>query len=192
MGTLLAVAGSVSSLSAQSRVNDRDVESMMHNLRDDSKSFQPMFDNALKSSVIRKTSREKEGRTLAASFAKQTNGMLNTFKKTRKADLTLPPVLSTAAQIQEVIDVAQLNGSVITKWEKVKTELQQVSSSFGMNDPLAEESGPLGPGAEDASVSLSPGRRTGAFGATGSEMPAGFAGNSCAMQRTELMLSDHS
>ena len=41
---------------AQGRINDKDLENLIRNLRDDAKSFRPVFSAGLKKSTIRKTS----------------------------------------------------------------------------------------------------------------------------------------
>ena len=121
---------------AQSRVNDRDMESMMRNLKDDAKSFQPGFNDAVKRSVIRKTSQEKDAKDLVGRFVKQTDAMLNNFKRSRKADRDLPLVLGTAAQIDRIISTISLNPQTNSRWEKIRVELRQVANANGMADPL--------------------------------------------------------
>ncbi len=121
---------------AQTRVNDKDLESLMRNLRDDAKSFQPSFNDAAKRSVIRKTSQEKDAKDLVARFVKQTESMLNRFKSTKKADRDLPNVLGTAAQIDKIVSSLTLNPQTMSRWQRVRAELHQVSSAYGMPDPL--------------------------------------------------------
>src|ERR1700758_5277975 len=74
---------------AQKRVSDRDVEALMKNLREDSKSFRENFDAALKKSAIRRTSQEKDAKGLIASFEKQTDSMFSEFKKTKRGDVAV-------------------------------------------------------------------------------------------------------
>jgi hypothetical protein len=117
---------------AQSRINDKDLENLMRNLKDDAKSFRPAFESDLKKSTIRKTSREKDARELAARLEKQSDSMLNHFKSTKKADADLPAVRSTAQQIDAVVRQLNLGPQTTSRWNKIQTELQQVSSAFGI------------------------------------------------------------
>ncbi len=117
---------------AQNRINDKDLEGLMRNLRDDAKSFQPTFNSAISKSTIRKTSREKDAKNLVASFIKQTDAALNNFKKTRKADANAQNVMSTGQQIDRLVYSLNLGGQTASKWDKIRTELQHVAGAFGL------------------------------------------------------------
>ncbi|HVW76605.1 MAG TPA: hypothetical protein VHB45_03260 [Alloacidobacterium sp.] len=120
-------------LHAQTRVSDRDVEALMRNLKDDSKSFRENFDNALKKSAIRRTSQEKDAKGLVASFEKQTDSMLSEFRKTRKGDVAVESTISNAQEIERLIHNLQLDPKTLGEWEKIRTELQHVSAAFGIH-----------------------------------------------------------
>jgi hypothetical protein len=129
-------------VNAQGRINDKDLESLMRNLRDDAKSFKPTFNSAIAKSTIRKTSREKDAKNLVGSFIKQTESALNDFKKTRKADANVQNVMSTGQQIDKLVYGLNLGGQTASKWEKIRTELQQVASAFGLPNPAASTAAP--------------------------------------------------
>lgn len=122
-------------LHAQSRVSDKDVEALMRNLKDDSKSFRENFDAALKKSAIRRTSQEKDAKSLVASFAKQTDSMLNEFKKTKKGDVAVESTISNAQEIERLMHNLQLDPKTLSEWEKVRVELGHVSAAFGIHVP---------------------------------------------------------
>jgi hypothetical protein len=121
---------------AQGRTNDQDMANLMRNLRDDAKSFQPTFNNSIKRSVIRKTSREKDAKDLVARFVRQTDGMLNNFRRTKKADTQLSLVQSSAAQINQLVYDLKLDPQTTARWEKVRDELRQVASAYGVPDQI--------------------------------------------------------
>ncbi len=121
-----------SSARAQMRVNDKDVESMMRNLRDDAKAFRPEFDSAIKKSTIRKTSQAKDDRRLANEFEKQTEAMLNRFKKNRGNAPELQQVESSAEQLDTVVNNLQLGPRVTERWQKIRTELNQVKAAYNL------------------------------------------------------------
>lgn len=129
----LALAGALHppQLYAQ-RVSDKDIENMMRNLRDDAKAFRPNFESALKKSVIRKTSQEKDARSLVSSFEKQTDAMLSEFKKTKKGDVAIETTLDNARQIDKLLSGLQLEPQIISRWQKVQLELNQVANAFGI------------------------------------------------------------
>jgi hypothetical protein len=121
---------------AQSRVSDKDVASLMGNLKDDVKSFRPKFNDAVHKSSIRKTSKEKDAKNLVERLQKETESMQNQFKKTKKADTELRVVMSTASQVDELVSSLQLGHDVNTRWGKIQTELRQIESAFGIQSQL--------------------------------------------------------
>jgi hypothetical protein len=112
------------------RLSDKDLESVMNNLKADAKAFRPRFDAAIKQSSIRKTSQAKEAVNLASTFEKQTSTALNEFKKTKKGD-SVPAMLSTAGQIEKFMTDLKLDPQT-TGWDKIRTDLNQVSNAFGI------------------------------------------------------------
>lgn len=125
------------SIHAQARVSDRDVEALMKNLKEDSKSFRENFDAALKKSAIRHTSQEKDAKGLVASFEKQTDSMFSDFKKTKRGDVAVETTISSAQQIEKLIYNLQLDHKTISQWEKVRSELDRVSGAFGIHAPYS-------------------------------------------------------
>jgi len=117
---------------AQSRLSDKDVEKLMTNLKDDAKSFRPVFNSAVQKSAIRKTNQATDAKNLAVRFEKQAEAMLNTFKRTRKADTDLPLVLNSAQQIDRLVGDLTLGPPVTTNWQRIQAELQQLSGAFGL------------------------------------------------------------
>jgi len=112
------------------RLSDKDLESVMNNLKADAKAFRPRFDSAIKKSSIRKTSQAKDAMSLASTFQQQTSTLLNEFKKTRKGD-SVPAMLSTAGQIEKIMTDLKLDPQT-TGWDKIRTDLNQVSNAFGI------------------------------------------------------------
>jgi hypothetical protein len=102
-----------SSTAAQDRLSDKDVANMMNNLKNDAKNFRQVWNHALSKSTIRKTSREKDARTLATQFQNQTEGMLRQFQSNKTADTSLPLVRQTARNIEQVkSDVSLVRSSI--------------------------------------------------------------------------------
>jgi hypothetical protein len=142
---------------AQGRLSDKDLQNLMGNLKDDAKSFRPVFTSALKKSTIRKTSREKDAANLADRFQKETEAMHSHFKAKKTADTELPLVQRTAAQIDQVVRNLNLGPQTTSRWEKIETELQQISSAFGVAYPTAENPRGVTPYGADASCRQSVG-----------------------------------
>jgi hypothetical protein len=117
---------------AQERMSDHDIENVMKNLKEDSQRFQSNFNSAISKSTIRKTSQEKADKDLVKSFREQTETMLNQFQDKHKADTTLPVVMGTAKQIDDIFKNVQLGGSAASSWAKCKSELDILANEFNM------------------------------------------------------------
>jgi hypothetical protein len=111
----------------------------MSNLKVDAKGFRPRFDSAIKKSSIRKTSQAKDAMNLASTFEKQTFSLLNEFKRTSKGD-SVPAILSTGGQIEKIMTDLKLDPQT-TGWDKIRTDVNQVSNAFGIAPPPAAAGG---------------------------------------------------
>ncbi|MGA8037428.1 MAG: hypothetical protein WA823_01935 [Candidatus Acidiferrales bacterium] len=118
---------------AQNRMSDHDIENVMKNLKQDSKTFQSAFNSSIGKSTIRKTSQEKDAKATVQLFRNQTDRMLDVFQDKHKADQTLPSVLSTSQQIDEIFKNVQLGGSAKSTWDKCKSELAILGTQFNMS-----------------------------------------------------------
>ena len=130
---VLLLLSSSGSNFGQGRINDKDLENLMRNLNDDAKSFRSPFSSALKKSSIRRTSEARDAENIAASFAGQTEALLNNFKKTKKGDTQLAAVTDSASRINNTVRKYQLDPQVTARWDKIQTELSQIQSAFGMS-----------------------------------------------------------
>jgi hypothetical protein len=117
---------------AQQRLSDHDVANLMKNLKSDGKHFQSSFDSALSKSAVRKTTQEKIYKSAAKSFNDQVSAMLSVFQSKHAADTTLPGVLQTAHQIDDVFLDVQLEGNARSDWLKCKQILTRLAQQFNM------------------------------------------------------------
>jgi cell division protein ZapA (FtsZ GTPase activity inhibitor) len=119
-------------LHAQSRRDNKDIEALMKNLREDSKAFRSAFEDDLKKSAIRKTSQEKDARQLASDFEKQTDEMLSDFKKTKRANVAVENTLNTAQELNKIVASLQVGHHADSQWQKIRSELQEISNAIGI------------------------------------------------------------
>jgi hypothetical protein len=127
------VLGCVAPLaSAQARMGDKDIVALMKNLQQDAKQFRSVFNSAVGKSTIRKTSQEKDAKSLVQQFQKQTESMLNQFNSTKKADQSLPAVLATSNQIDKLLAATPMGDQTNNAWAKVKSALGALSQQFGI------------------------------------------------------------
>jgi hypothetical protein len=120
-------------LHAQTRVNDSDLQHMMENVRDDAKSFRGPFEKAVSKSAIRRTSAEKDAKRAAEDFQKQSASAVDEFKHEKQAGPRTAAMFATARKIDGIISGLQPAGVANTQWEKIRQELQQVSSALGQS-----------------------------------------------------------
>jgi hypothetical protein len=134
------------SAQAQVRVNDHDMEALMRNLRDDAKAFRPEFDSAVRKSTIRKTSQERDARDQAKAFERQTDMLLDHFKKTRHGQREFSGVMATAEQLDANVNTLTLGPGVTERWEKIRTEIHRIADAFGMPQGFRRDrdNGPIG------------------------------------------------
>ncbi len=119
----------------QTRVNDKDMAALMRNLRDDAKSFRPKFNSAIHKSTIRKTSQEKDAKNQVANFARQTEALLNRFKKDRNGQAEFTSVMNNAEQIDGTVNSLTLGPRVTEHWQKIRTELHRIAKAYGIPGP---------------------------------------------------------
>ncbi len=133
---LLAMVVSVSRPAvAQGRLSDKDLQRLLQSLKDDSQPFRQSFANALKTSSIHKTGKEKDARMLADSFAKQANSALESFKRNQKAEQAVTELVHTATQIDPLVYRLQLDTATTSQWERLRGELHQVAEAYGIAEP---------------------------------------------------------
>src|SRR6266849_7547214 len=96
---------------------------MMGNMRSDTERFRSAFNDSVKKSTIRGTSREKDSKNLVTSFKNQVETMHRNFKDRQKADAELPVVLTTSNQIDQLLHDISFDDRTNSIWAKVKTEL---------------------------------------------------------------------
>lgn len=124
---------------AQSRVSDKDVEVMMSNLKSDAGRFRSAFNNSIKSSTIRHTSKEKDSKELVQRFEDQTKGMLDHFKSRQKADSDVSMVITTSNEIDQLMHDVSFDDRTNTIWSKVKVELAELAEAYGVQPPNSSQ-----------------------------------------------------
>jgi hypothetical protein len=117
---------------AQDRMSDKDIENLMKNLKEDSKRFQSAFNSSVSHSTIRKTSQEKDYKATVQLFRNQVDRMLDVFQDKHQATDTLPSVMNTSGQIDDIFRNVQLGGGAVSSWAKCKTELNMLATQFNM------------------------------------------------------------
>jgi len=117
-------------VTAQDRLNDKDIEQRMKNLSSHTRKFRSMFNSALSKSTIRKTGQENDAKILAENLENNSKNMLDSFKKGTKADPYLLNCLDTAGKIDGVFKSTQLDADTIAQWQRVQSQLKDLARAF--------------------------------------------------------------
>ena len=120
-----------SSAQAQTRVNDKDMVAMMKNLSQDAHSFRPLFDKAVHKSTIRRTSQERDARDMSLSLERETNALIQNFKKNRNGGEQFRRVMEAAEPIDTLVHTVQLGPKVAEQWQIIRAELHQLGLAYG-------------------------------------------------------------
>ena len=117
---------------AQSRLSDKDVDTTLKNLQEDTKQFSDMFNSAIKKSTVRKTSQEKDARDMVKTFEKELDATRHQFKDKRTVDGRFPAVLASRDKIDHFLSSVSLGDQTNSQWGKIKAQLDTLSKSFNM------------------------------------------------------------
>ena len=120
-----------SSAQAQTRVNDQDMIAIMKNLHQDAHSFRPLFDKAVHKSTIRRTSQERDARDMSLSFDRETDVLIQSFKKNRNGGEQFRRVMEAAEPIDAVVHTVNLGPDVTAQWQIIRAELHHLALAYG-------------------------------------------------------------
>jgi hypothetical protein len=59
--------------------------------------------------------------------------MFSDFRKTKRGDVAVETTIGSAQEIERLIYNLQLDPKTLSEWQKIRTELERVSSAFGIN-----------------------------------------------------------
>jgi hypothetical protein len=116
---------------APQRLSDHDIEALMKNLKQDAGKFQSSFNSSISKSAVRKTDQEKIYKELVKSFVAQCDTMLSDFQSKHTAD-TLPGVLTTGHQVDNIFIDYQLTGNARPNWNTCKAILIKLAAQFNI------------------------------------------------------------
>jgi hypothetical protein len=112
-------------------MNDKDVEALLNNLKSDTKAFRSNFNSAVGKSSIRKTSQEKDAKTLVQNFQIQTETLLSAFTKNKTSD-QVQAMVTNAEQIDKLVTTLNMNSKTSASWQKVRDEVTQVAGALNI------------------------------------------------------------
>lgn len=128
----LMLAMFAATLPAQTRMSDRDVEHMMHNLSQDARTFRSSYSSAINHSTIRHTSQARDAQQQAKTFVEQTKGLYDIFRHHKKAGDALSTVLDSAGKIEGQMAGLDLGPKVASDWARIRSELDALAQAYNL------------------------------------------------------------
>ena len=132
VATLLCLVFGMPAARAQSRLTDKDIDTTLKNVQEDTRQFRDMFDSALRKSTVRKTSEEKSAREMVKTFEQELESTRHQFKDKRNVDGRLPAVLASRDKIDSFLSNVSLGDQTKAQWGRIKSQLDTLSKSFNM------------------------------------------------------------
>jgi hypothetical protein len=114
----------------QGRLSDKDLEQRIKNMNSDVKRFRSLFNSAVSKTSIRKTTQEKDAKTLVQNFQTQANSLYEVFKRSKKSDPYLQNCLDLSAQIDKLLQSTQFDSGTTAQWDKIKPQLKDLAVAF--------------------------------------------------------------
>ncbi len=144
-------------LNAQMRLNDRDVEALLKNLRNDSNAFRAPFSAALHKSAIRGTGQEKDAKHMADDYARLTDDLYKHFKNKKRAGDQVQAVVDATGRLDRIVYSYNLSTTATVAWEKVRADVHLVAQAWDISEPYYQDSSVSAPAnypAESCSASI--------------------------------------
>lgn len=132
LAMLLSMAFAVPAAQAQSRLTDKDIDTALKNLQEDTRQFLDMFNFALKRSTVRKTSQEKDAKQMVKNFEQQLESTRHQFKAKHDVEGRLPAVLASRDEIDSFLSNVSLGDQTNSQWGRIKAQLNMLSKSVNM------------------------------------------------------------
>lgn len=115
------------------RLNDKQVEQIIHNIEENSERFRDSLDTRLDESRLNGTEREDEVNARVKEFEEATKRLHENFDNRRSAAGDVQNVLDRAARIDEFMYRNRLGGRAESDWARMRGELDRLASAYGVS-----------------------------------------------------------
>ena len=117
---------------SQSRLSDKDIDTTLKNIQEDTKQFRDTFNSALKKSTVRKTSQEKDARDMIKTFEQQLDSTRHYFKDKHQVGDHLSALVASRDKIDSFLHSVSLGDQTNSEWGRIKAELDTLAKSFNI------------------------------------------------------------
>jgi H2-forming N5,N10-methylenetetrahydromethanopterin dehydrogenase-like enzyme len=115
------------------RLNDKQVEKIIHNIEKNAERFRDGLDKALDDSRLNGTEREDEVNARVKEFEEATKRLHENFDNRRSAAGDVQNVLDRATRIDEFMYRNRLGGRAESDWARIKSELDRLAHAYGVS-----------------------------------------------------------
>lgn len=115
------------------RLNDKDVERILHRIEDQSHRFKSSLDSALDKSRLNGTRREDDVNEFIKQFDNEVKRLHDRFSDHKSVAADVQLVLDSAARIDDFMSRRQLGGRAETDWSTLKAELDELSQAYSVD-----------------------------------------------------------
>jgi len=115
------------------RINDKEVEKIIHRIEQQSDHFRSSLDSALDRSRFNGTRREDDINSFIKDFYEQTKRLRHQFDSHKSAAPDVQAVLERAAHIDEFMSRNRLSGKAQDDWSTLKTYLDELASAYNVS-----------------------------------------------------------
>jgi hypothetical protein len=115
------------------RLNDKQVEQIIHNIEKNAERFRDSIDKALDKSRLNGTEREDEVNARVKEFDEATQRLHENFDNRRSVAGDVQNVLDRAARINEFMYRNRLRGRAESDWARMRGELDRLANAYGVS-----------------------------------------------------------
>ena len=115
------------------RLNDKEIEKILHRIEQQSDHFRSSLDSALDKSRLNGTNREDNINSSIKAFYEQTKHLRDRFNKHQSASADVEAVLDRASHIDDFMRRNQLSSKAEDDWAALKSNLDELASAYNVS-----------------------------------------------------------
>jgi archaellum component FlaC len=133
VSSIAPVTGPVAGSELPYRLNDKDVERILHRIEDQSHRFKSSLDSALDRSRLNGTRREDDINEFIKQFDNEVKRLHDRFSDHKSVAADVQLVLDSAARIDEFMARRQVGGRADDDWSRLKADLDELSQAYSVD-----------------------------------------------------------
>lgn len=131
--TLLVTTSNAQVVGQPYRLNDKEVEKIIHRVEEQSDRFRSSLDSALDKSRLNGTDREDQINRFIKDFYEQTKRLHDHFDDHRSAGSDVQAVLERAARIDDFMRINRFEAKAENDWAILKSNLDELAAAYSVS-----------------------------------------------------------